>query len=64
MIDRYDTTAEDAGDPPESDNMKYVRVVRVKVVPAVEEHPARAAMNRKLERPGALNVRRPVWLVG
>ena len=35
----------------ETPDVRYVRAVRAKVTPAVEEHPARASVNRKLDRP-------------
>jgi len=38
-------------DPAECADVKYVRAVRAKVTPAVEEHPARSALNQKLDRP-------------
>jgi hypothetical protein len=42
------TTAEE---PMESEDTKYVRAVRAKVAPAVEENPAQSSVNRKVDRP-------------
>ena len=38
-------------DSEDSEDLRYVRAVRAKITPAVEEHPSRLAMNRKLDRP-------------
>ena len=38
-----------AEEPVENGNTKYVRAVRAKVAPAVEESPARASINRKVD---------------
>lgn len=35
----------------ESEDLKYVRAVWAKIMPAVEENPSRSAMSRKLDRP-------------
>ena len=35
----------------ESEDLKYVRAVRAKITPAVEENPLRSAMSQKLDRP-------------
>jgi hypothetical protein len=40
-----------AEDHVEGEDMKYIRAVRAKVAPAIEEHPARASLNRKMDRP-------------
>jgi hypothetical protein len=41
----------DAEDPADGEDAKYIRAVRAKITPAVEENPSRSALNRKLDRP-------------
>ena len=41
----------DTVDPGEGEDVKYIRAVRAKVTPAIEEHPAQSSLSQKLDRP-------------